>query len=304
MEQRPSAAPRDVVLKNSKQKTGFSLIELLVVISIIAILASLLLPALSRAKSAADSAVCKSNIRQVLIALRMYVTDKQAYPAEYLAAWDSLKPYVNAPWPSNNCDTLDNGRTFIVYQGPRQSVWVCPGYNRIQGLIYYTDYPPSNYEADGITQIAATSYAYNFNGDADRSGGTNDTRGLGGVGLWHGPTQAVGENLVINPSDMIAFGDAAMVDNSIYVTPFAAGDPTLDWGLYAPPVNTYLAKGAGPMNTVQGAWDKRHGTRWNIGFCDGHIEGLRRQDVFDVTKPEQMKRWNRDNQPSSYPTGL
>jgi prepilin-type N-terminal cleavage/methylation domain-containing protein len=88
-----------------ERRGAFTLIELLVVIAIIAILAALLLPALSRAKSAADSAVCKSNVRQVLIGMRMYVTDKQAYPADYLAAWDELQPYVNAPWPSNNCDT-------------------------------------------------------------------------------------------------------------------------------------------------------------------------------------------------------
>ena len=70
---------------------AFTLIELLVVIAIIVILASLLLPALSRAKSAADSAVCKSNLRQWGVGLRMHVDDFGVYPRA-LGAADPAAP--------------------------------------------------------------------------------------------------------------------------------------------------------------------------------------------------------------------
>ena len=56
-------------------KRAFTLIELLVVIAIVSLLAALLLPVLSRAKSSSKRIACTSNVRQINLAITMYADD-------------------------------------------------------------------------------------------------------------------------------------------------------------------------------------------------------------------------------------
>jgi prepilin-type N-terminal cleavage/methylation domain-containing protein/prepilin-type processing-associated H-X9-DG protein len=107
-------------------RRAFTLVELLVVMGIIAMLVAMLLPVLGRAREAARTTVCLSNLRQLALAAQIYVNNNNgSYPP---AQWENSPPVIRRSWDFSLIDGVVTPG--LIWEGSTDTrVQQCPSFD-------------------------------------------------------------------------------------------------------------------------------------------------------------------------------
>ena len=274
MNQQLFVQPRSIARPHHR---GFTLVELLVAIGIIAVLISILMPALTRARKAAQTVVCASNMRQIGAAMFLYHTEHKVLPyggigfsSTQQISWDDLisrQLGKNLPWSDTSGGTNKEVGILWVRLPYSNEILICPSDNNGQlwtdPLQYRRSYAVPWADIDGNGE-SDTLFAYTSSwppaaGKIFRSYKLTDAR------------QSAATLLLVERHGN--FNIQGTINN-----------------VYAQYTNDQFCKTneLTPVS-INGA----HSRKWNYLFADGHAELLSDKDTWGnaAKNPNYIGRW-------------
>jgi prepilin-type processing-associated H-X9-DG protein/prepilin-type N-terminal cleavage/methylation domain-containing protein len=250
-------------------RKAFTLVELLVVIGIISLLIAVLLPALGRARAAAQKITCASNLRQIHLAWTMYMDENQG---DHVRPVAQLRPGVNGYWLHKLLGA--DGTTSSVIIGQQANylgtprVLECPTYSfshRRTSWAFGSPGPPSMIHDGGEVMVSYAYMARLYLWGKGFSSTATDPR--------NGELRRFYRGRVARSSDYPVFVDGfgPIISDGLDSIRFNnQGAPTDN-----PGGSTIANKGAR-------AW---HNNSANIVYADGHVSDLNSTTFFSINNP-------------------
>jgi len=246
----------------AKTKNGFTLVELLVVISIIALLLAILVPTLGKAKKQGKNVVCKSNLRQWGLCFSLYTNDHEGkvwngatHLGTYRYMWyAALRPYAGYGKDQGGSDQ-DNEKAW------KRDLYFCPEAHL------------KNFSSD----------IYRYGGRGDPSLGTDRYYWSYGENMWCYDWKE-------NNADKDYYW------RNVTVTGVNRAPLLADclWGFQKPRVTDALPAYHGELYANGGISKyviSRHLRNTNVVFMDSHVESLRLRKIWEIN---WHRRWQKD----------
>lgn len=224
------------------------------VIAIIAILAALLMPSLKKARETAKRISCANNMRQLVLAMKMYEDSYGVLPPYYY--YNAVESTVMYFWddmlgPRSGILRNPNEGKFTLDSQPSASPYACP----------------SNPTRIG-SRMDKANYSYNF-----RLGKYDPASGAASVYSAASGSFAKGDANVV-----------VLMDSGEYPLQYPYG-PT------RPPLGVSQSQGPPVRANVEGVQFQWHGGSANICFLDGHVENMDQAKLNANTTPQQGSAW-------------